>query len=89
MYNRKTPLHPDKSDHKRGWAVLVVVGPFTGGALHIPFLNLHMSYTNGTMIMIRGKVLPHEVEAFCTCQHICIAHFTHRSLWNSCGIVPL
>ncbi|KAJ7653842.1 hypothetical protein B0H17DRAFT_1146949 [Mycena rosella] len=64
MYNRQTPLHPDKSDHKRGWAVLVVVGPFTGGALHIPCLNLHMSYTNGTMIMIRGKVLPHEVEAF-------------------------
>ncbi|KAJ7679933.1 hypothetical protein B0H17DRAFT_1077321, partial [Mycena rosella] len=73
---------------QKGWAVLVVVGPFTGGALHIPCLNLRMSYTNGTMIMIRGKVLPHEVKAFSNGQRICIAHFTHRSLWNSCGIVP-
>ncbi|KAJ6539600.1 hypothetical protein B0H19DRAFT_1269902 [Mycena capillaripes] len=64
MYNRQTPLHPDKSDHKKGWAVLVVVGPFTGGALRIPCLNLRMKYTNGTMIMFRGKILPHEVEAF-------------------------
>ncbi|KAJ7692284.1 hypothetical protein B0H17DRAFT_1061709 [Mycena rosella] len=88
MYNRQTPLHPDKSDHKRGWAVLVVVSPFTGSALHILCLNLRMSYTNGTMIMIRGKVLPHEVEAFSNGQHICIAHFMHRSLWNSCRIIP-
>ncbi|KAJ7132005.1 hypothetical protein C8R46DRAFT_1235780 [Mycena filopes] len=28
MYNRKTGQHTDRSDPKRGWAVLVVVGPF-------------------------------------------------------------
>ncbi|KAJ7499113.1 hypothetical protein FB451DRAFT_1161681 [Mycena latifolia] len=88
MYNRQTPLHPDKSDHKRGWAVLVVVGPFTGGALHILCLNLRMRYTDGTMIMVRSKILPHEVEAFSDGQHVCIAHFTHRSLWKVCGLEP-
>ncbi|KAK6977063.1 hypothetical protein R3P38DRAFT_2810755 [Favolaschia claudopus] len=61
MYNRQTPLHADKSDPKNGWAVLVVVGPFTGGDLFIPCLNLQMRYTHGTMIMVRGKLLPHEV----------------------------
>ncbi|KAJ6602977.1 hypothetical protein B0H10DRAFT_1957976 [Mycena sp. CBHHK59/15] len=59
-----TPLHPDNSDPKKGWAALVVLGPFTGGALHIPSLKLHMRYTNGDMILIRGRILPHEVEAF-------------------------
>ncbi|KAK7016253.1 hypothetical protein R3P38DRAFT_3203035 [Favolaschia claudopus] len=64
MYNRQTPLHADKSDPKNGWAVLVVVGPFTGGDLFIPCLNLQMRYTHGTMIMVRGKLLPHEIRTF-------------------------
>ncbi|KAK7021159.1 hypothetical protein R3P38DRAFT_2781125 [Favolaschia claudopus] len=51
MYNRQTPLHPDKSDPKLGWAVLVVVGPFTGGDLVIPCLNMRLLYTHGTIIM--------------------------------------
>ncbi|KAJ7823111.1 hypothetical protein B0H13DRAFT_1919781 [Mycena leptocephala] len=72
MYNRQTPLHPDKSDHKNGWAVLVIVGPFK----------------DGTMIMVRGKILPHEVEAFSDGQRITIAHFTHRSMWAECGMEP-
>lgn len=56
MYNRQTPLHPDNSDPKRGWAILVVVGPLTGGALYIPCLNLRLRYTDGDMIMIRGRI---------------------------------
>jgi hypothetical protein len=88
MYNRQTPLHPDKSDHKNGWAVLVVVGPFKGGELYIPCLDLRMRYTDGTMIMVRGKILPHEVEAFSDGQRITIAHFTHRSMWAECGMKP-
>ncbi len=44
----------DKSDHKKGWAVLVVVGPFTVGEFYIPCLRFRMSYTDGTMIMVRG-----------------------------------
>lgn len=88
MYNRQTPLHSDSSDPKKGWAVLVIVGKFKGSALHIPCLNLHTSYTEGTMIMVRGKVLPHEVEAFLDGQWICIAHFTHKSLWDACKISP-
>jgi hypothetical protein len=88
MYNRQTPLHPDSSDHKHGWAVLVVVGPFTGGELYIPCLNLRMRYTDGTMIMVRGKILPHQVEAFSNGQRISIAHFTHRAMWKACGIEP-
>ncbi|KAJ7619015.1 hypothetical protein DFH06DRAFT_935352, partial [Mycena polygramma] len=65
-------------DPPTSWAVLVASGPFSGGELSIPCLGLCMSYTDGTMIMVRGKVLPHEVEAFVDGQRICIAHFTHE-----------
>ncbi|KAK7033318.1 hypothetical protein R3P38DRAFT_2773735 [Favolaschia claudopus] len=53
MYNRQTPLHADNSDPLTGWAVLVVVGPFTGGDLFIPCLNMRLLYNHGTIIMIR------------------------------------
>ncbi|KAJ7605255.1 hypothetical protein DFH06DRAFT_1348819 [Mycena polygramma] len=53
MWNRQTGLHKDGSDPARSWAVLVVFGPFTGGALSIPCLGLRMRYTDGTMIMAR------------------------------------
>ncbi|KAJ6451218.1 hypothetical protein C8R47DRAFT_1084166 [Mycena vitilis] len=56
MWNRQTGLHKDGSDPARSWAVLVVFGPFTGGALSIPCLGLRMRYTNGTMIMDQNSV---------------------------------
>ncbi|KAJ7821431.1 hypothetical protein B0H14DRAFT_3471493 [Mycena olivaceomarginata] len=80
MFNRQTPLHPDLSDEPGFWAALTVVGTFRGGPLYIPCLNLRMLYTHGTMILVRGRLLPHEVEAFSDGQRVTIAHFTHRTL---------
>lgn len=88
IFNRQTPLHPDRSDHWESWACIMAIGPFKGGPLHIPSIGLRMEYWDGTMILLRGKILKHEVEAFSGGQRISIAHFTHRSFWKSCGVVP-
>ncbi|KAJ7083209.1 hypothetical protein C8R44DRAFT_753514 [Mycena epipterygia] len=79
MYNRQTSLHLDHSDPNKGWAVLIVVGPFQGSVLHIPCLNLHLQYMHGNIIIICGHILSHEVEAFSGGQCMCIAHFTHKA----------
>lgn len=88
MYNRQTPLHFDKQDPKKGWAALAVVGPFTGGSMRIPSVNGRLRYTHGDMILIRGRILAHEIEDFHGGQRICIAHFTHDALWKECKVTP-
>ncbi|KAJ7761851.1 hypothetical protein B0H14DRAFT_2634000 [Mycena olivaceomarginata] len=44
---------------------------------------LSLALTASLMIMVPGKILPHEVEPFMDRQRICIAHFTHASLWKT------
>jgi len=87
MFNRQTPCHLDRLDPLRGWAAMITVGLFDkGGTLWIPRLRLRIRYLPGDVILIRGRILPHEVEAWSGGQRISIAHFTHMSLWNFFGM---
>jgi len=86
QFNRQTPLHPDSTDPPQCWVALVTLGNFQGGELFLPRLNLRMSYQPGTIILLRGHILPHEVEDFSGGQRISIAHFTHESLWQELGL---
>lgn len=83
MYNRKTPLHQDKLDPHRGWAALLALGEFkTGGELSIPRLKLKVRYLPGDLILIRGRILPHEVLDWDGKQRISIVMFTHTDMWK-------
>ncbi|KAF7349882.1 hypothetical protein MVEN_01288800 [Mycena venus] len=42
-----------------------------------------------TIIMVRGRILPHAIEAFSDGQRIVIAYFTHQTLWDVCSIEPI
>jgi len=87
MYNRKTPSHTDRLDPFRAWATMITFGNFTeGGECYIDRLRLRIRYLPGDAIIIRGRILPHEVEEWGPGQRISIAHFTHTSLWNSEGM---
>lgn len=85
-FNRQTPLHPDSADPVQAWVALVALGEFKKGHLFIPRLNLRLFYEPGTIILFRGHILPHEVEAFEDGQRVSIAYFTHETLWKSAGI---
>jgi hypothetical protein len=87
MWNRQTSLHLDATDPVRAWVALVVLGEFTEGYLWIPILNLQMWYEPGTILLIRGHILPHEVEAWVGGQRVSIVHFTHQSLWDEFELV--
>ena len=88
MYNHKTPLHADSSDPVAGWAALAAVGPFKGGALGVPCVNLRMRYEAGDLILLRGRALKHEIEEFTDGQRISVAHFTHQSMWDQFSVEP-
>jgi hypothetical protein len=84
MYNRQTPVHPDRQDPFTSWATMITLGTFCeGGDLYIPRLKLQICYLPGDMVVLRGRILPHEVMAWGVGQRISIAHFTHQSLWDS------
>ncbi|KIJ96342.1 hypothetical protein K443DRAFT_291419 [Laccaria amethystina LaAM-08-1] len=84
MFNRKTPEHTDRLDPLRAWATMLTFGNFTeGGACYIRRLRLHIRYLPGDAIVIRGRILAHEVEDWGPGQRISIAHFTHTALWES------
>jgi hypothetical protein len=84
MYNRKTPSHIDRLDPLRSWATMITFGEFKeGGECYIKRLRLRLRYLPGDAIVIRGRILPHEVEEWGAGQRISIAHFTHTSLWKS------
>ncbi|KAF8220968.1 hypothetical protein L208DRAFT_1061082, partial [Tricholoma matsutake] len=87
MYNHQTPEHSDTKDPLPAWAVMITFGKFVvGGCLFVQRLCLCIQYLPGDVIVIRGRLLPHEVEEWGLGQRISIAHFTHKSLWKQCGM---
>jgi hypothetical protein len=54
------------------------------GKSYIKFIQLLiiLLYIIGTLIFLRGHILPHEVEGWNGGQRISIVHFTHQSLWD-------
>jgi hypothetical protein len=87
MFNRQTPVHPDRQDPFKAWATMITLGKFSqGGSLYIPRLKLRIRYLPGDVVAIRGRILPHEVEAWGDGQRVSIAHFTHESLWRLFGM---
>ncbi|EJD45385.1 hypothetical protein AURDEDRAFT_165601 [Auricularia subglabra TFB-10046 SS5] len=89
-FNRATPDHEDCRDPPEVLTPLLVVGKFkTGGELVIEKLGLRMSYLPGTLIFIRGAVLPHQVKVFSGGQRISIAHFVHKAVLAQVGITEI
>ncbi|EJD34029.1 hypothetical protein AURDEDRAFT_76528, partial [Auricularia subglabra TFB-10046 SS5] len=89
-YNRATRNHEDARDPPEAWTPILVVGKFKrGGTLIIKKLGMRMSYMPGTLIFIRGAVLPHEVDFFYSGQRISIAHFVHKAVLAQVGITDI
>ena len=82
LFNRISGLHRDTQDPPLAWAILAALGNFVGGDVYIPHLRLRMRLQPGDIIILRGRVLPHEILMF-TGQRISIPHFTHSSVWRT------
>ena len=90
LFNRISGRHRDHQDPKLAYAGLYAAGNFkSGGRVFFPQLNLRVRLLPGDFVLIRGRVLEHEIEAWEGGQRISIPHFTHTSLWRDCGLVHL
>ncbi|KAE9387547.1 hypothetical protein BT96DRAFT_837465, partial [Gymnopus androsaceus JB14] len=82
MFNRTTPAHRDHRDPPKAWACLVALGWITAGTLYFPCLNLRVHYLPGDVVWLRGYMLEHDSLRSFPHLHLCIAHFTHQSLYD-------
>lgn len=82
IYNQTTLTHCGSQDLPPAWSCLIVMGLITSGTLFIDRLNLRVRYMPGDVVWIRGHILEHEVEVWEGALRICIAHFTHNSLFT-------
>lgn len=87
LLNRISAWHRDSQDPRLAYAGLYAAGDFKmGGYLHFPQLKLKVRLLPGDFVLLRGRVLEHEIEAWEGGQSISIPHFTHTSLWRDCGL---
>ncbi|KAG9077700.1 hypothetical protein FS749_010375, partial [Ceratobasidium sp. UAMH 11750] len=89
IYSRNTPRHFDNKEAPEGWSPLVVMGTCKTGMLSIPRLGIKFPYLPGHLVLLRGRLLDHEViEWDGEDSRICVAHFTHVDKWKFADIVP-
>jgi hypothetical protein len=90
LFNRLSGRHFDSQDPKLAYAGLYAAGNFSkGGYLFFKQLNLRVRLLPGDFVLLRGRVLAHEIEEWEGGQRISIPHFTHTSLWRDCGLAHL
>jgi len=90
LFNRISGRHRDHQDPRLAYAGLYAAGNFkSGGYVSFPQLNLRVRLLPGDFVLLRGRVLEHEIEAWEGGQRISIPHFTHTSLWRDCGLAHL
>jgi hypothetical protein len=89
IVNRSTRLHFDNKEAPEGWSFLVVMGTCKTGMLSLPRLGVKFSYLPGTVVLIRGRIIDHEVVDWKgDGDRICVAHFAHVSEWDRAGVQP-
>lgn len=89
IVSRSTRSHSDSKESERGWSPLVVMGDCKTGMLSIPRLGIKFSYLPGALVLIRGRLLEHEVVDWDGEDYrICIAHFTHKDEWKHTRVLP-
>jgi hypothetical protein len=87
LFNHRSGRHRDSQDPPLAYAGLYVAGNFTsGGSLYFRQLNLQVRLLPGDFVLLRGRVLEHEIESWEGGQRIGIPHFTHTSLWRDCQL---
>jgi len=89
IFNRATRLHTDNRDPKPNLTPVLTLGTYETGTMSLPTLNMRFPYNPGTLAMVRGAIIPHEVS-FDGGQRVAIAHFMHQTILSGASrpLVP-
>lgn len=86
VYNRETEEHVDNKSKKMAWIPILTLGKYSKGTLTV--LGRDIDYLPGTLVCIRGAVLPHR-SAFSGGQSIELVHHMHSDLVDDVSPGPL
>jgi len=75
IINRTTPCHRDSGAAAPVFDLLVSAGTHRSAAMTLGDIQAKLSYMPGTIILVCGRVLRHEVPTWKGGERICIAHF--------------
>lgn len=86
IMNRETITHRDVKAYRESFDLLLTIGRYTGGRLHLPGLGFSLIYDPGTVVALAGNVLQHGVCPV-TGDRACLAHFWHHKVGERLGVM--
>jgi hypothetical protein len=86
IINRITPSHRDSGAAAPVFDLLVSAGTHQSAAITLGDVEANLSYMPGTVVLVCGRVLRHEVPTWKGGERICIAHFMRDNVHERLGL---
>jgi Oxygenase domain of the 2OGFeDO superfamily len=86
IVNRSTPPHRDTGAAGPMYDLLFSTGTHESAELRLGDVQANLGYLPGTVVLVCGRVLRHEVSAWDGGERICIAHYMRDNVHNRLGL---
>jgi hypothetical protein len=86
IVNRLTPSHRDIGGSAAMYNLLVSTGTHESSHITLRDVQASMRYLPGTVVLVCGRVLRHEVTTWSGGERICIAHYMCDNVHNRLGL---
>jgi hypothetical protein len=86
IVNRITPSHRDTGAAPSMFDLLVSAGTHRNANLRLGDVKANLSYKPGTVVLVCGRVLKHEVADWKLGERICMAHFMRDNVHQRLGL---
>lgn len=80
--NRRSGSHRDTTDMKEGWAVMFVLGSFSGGRLEFKDQGVTASFSPGDAVLLKARDVNHAVRDWSGNIRVTLVYFTKESVWK-------
>lgn len=86
IVNRVTPSHRDSGAAASMYDLLVSAGTHQSATLGLGDVKANLTYKPGTVVLVCGRVLRHEVANWNLGERICMAHFMRDNVHERLGL---
>lgn len=86
IVNRKTPAHRDRGAAPCAYDLLISAGTHTQSFINLIDIKTTLSYAPGTVVLVCGRVILHEVPSWEGGEHICVAHYIRDVVHDRLGV---
>jgi hypothetical protein len=84
--NRTTPPHRDKGAAPTVYDLLLSVGTHSSSRIGLVDVQTTFSYAPGTVVLVCGRVILHEVSFWKGGERICLAHYMRDAVHDRLGL---